>query len=120
VLEITEEILMNELGEVSRIVKELKEVGIEVALDDFGKGFSSLNYLQFVDFSEIKIDKSFVDNIVEDPKSRSLISAICRIGKDLNMRIVCEGVETKDQMEILKEMDCDLIQGYLFSRPYPV
>ena len=92
-------------------------MGVEVSLDDFGTGFSSLKYLQLVRFDEIKIDKSFVDRIALDDNSFVLCAAICRLGTDLGCRIVAEGVEQAEQVDQIRRTGCQQMQGFYHARP---
>ena len=92
-------------------------MGIGVSIDDFGTGYSSLNYLNRFSIDELKIDKSFVSDILKDFDSRKVITAIIALAHNLSLEVVAEGVETREQYEFLKESDCDEIQGYYFSKP---
>ncbi|WP_159433403.1 EAL domain-containing protein [Bacillus tuaregi] len=116
-IEITESILMeNEaiiLGKISR----LKKMGIGIAIDDFGTGYSSLGYLKKLQADILKIDRSFIKGIPEDNDSTDIVAAIVQLAKKLNIRIVAEGVETIEQLSFLENLDCDEIQGYLYSKP---
>ena len=116
-LEITETILIESFDTVLNKLKRLYEYGIGIALDDFGKGYSSLNYIMHLPISTLKIDKSFVDNIFVDAEYNEITCHIINMGKSLGMSIVAEGVENKEQLEYLKKYKCDKIQGYLFSKP---
>jgi diguanylate cyclase (GGDEF)-like protein len=116
-LEITENIMVQEFATVDLVIKQLRNTGFKIALDDFGTGYSSLKYLEKIHIDVLKIDKSFIQSIDTNSKTRVLVESIINIGKANMLEIVAEGVETKDQFEILKEIDCDLIQGYYFSRP---
>ncbi|TAH64443.1 MAG: EAL domain-containing protein [Anaerolineaceae bacterium] len=116
-LEITETILVESFDEVSEKLHLLREKNINIALDDFGKGYSSLSYLKQLPIKTMKIDKSFIDDILkEDDK---FLSYVIALGKELGMCVVAEGVEDEKQLTYLKEHNCDIIQGYLFSRPKP-
>lgn len=120
IFEITEDVFIEDTDRVNSIISELKTVGIGISLDDFGKGFSSLSYISSIDLTELKIDKSFIDNITIDEKQFNIVNSITNIAKTLNIKVVAEGVETHEQLEKLKQTDCDLIQGYLFSKPEPL
>ncbi len=98
---------------------ELTEAGVAFALDDFGTGYSSLNYLRQLPVTSLKIDKSFLQSIMEDYSSQEIALAIITLAHGLNMTVVAEGVETREQAEFLKENKCDKAQGYLFSKPLP-
>ena len=120
VLEITESAALTEVARASVVVEELRRLGVALALDDFGTGFSSLSYLAQLHPEIIKIDKSFVSPETESCRAASLLSAIVSLGRELEMTVVAEGVETVEQLERLRRLGCDLGQGYLFSRPVPV
>ncbi|MDG3085659.1 cache domain-containing protein [Vibrio hannami] len=116
-LEITENVLINELPVVTPIIIELKSLGYTISLDDFGTGYSSLSYLSHLPLDELKIDRLFVDNMLNSEQSDSLVKAILAIAKSSEMRVVAEGVETKMQKDTLIEYGCDVLQGYYFERP---
>lgn len=118
-LEITESILMESYEDIAEKLKLLKDKGVMIALDDFGKGYSSLNYLKQLPISTLKIDKSFVDTILIDDKDKSLTDLIIRIGTTMDLCVVAEGVETQEQFDYLCSHKCSKIQGYFFSRPVP-
>ncbi|MDF2891501.1 MAG: hypothetical protein K0R80_1868 [Clostridia bacterium] len=118
-LEITESILMESYEAIAEKLKLLKGKGVRIALDDFGKGYSSLNYLKQLPISTLKIDKSFVDTISADDKNKSLTDLIVTIGITMGLCVVAEGVETQEQLDYLVEHKCSKIQGYFFSRPVP-
>ncbi len=117
-LEITESILMESFERIASRLQRLRDNRIGIALDDFGKGYSSLNYLKQLPITTMKIDKSFVDQITEGNKVE-LVGHIVSIGKDMGICVVAEGVEHPCQLSYLIEHDCDKIQGFLFSRPVP-
>ena len=98
-------------------MKRIKQVGFKISLDDFGTGTSTLNMLQDMPIDTIKIDKSFVDKIRPENKKKNIIEYIIYIAKKLNLETVAEGVENKEQIEYLRELGCDLIQGYYYSKP---
>ncbi len=118
-LEITESVLIDDLSEVKDKLNILREYGIRVSLDDFGTGFSSLSYLKGLPIDTLKIDKSFIDNVVEDDSSRIIIEAMVSMINKLGFETVAEGVETKEQYEYMRSIGCDVIQGYLLGRPQP-
>lgn len=118
-IEITENSMMDYTEELIEKLSQLKELGITIAIDDFGTGFSSLNYLREFPIDALKIDKSFVDDLLTDEKSVAFIAAIIKLAHALDLHVVAEGVEEADQLAILKEHECDLIQGYYYSRPIP-
>ena len=94
-------------------------MGIHIALDDFGTGYSSFNYLTQIPIDTLKIDKSFVDNISTYTKDCFVAETIVSLAHKLNIKVVAEGVESSDQLKILQENSCDILQGYLFSKPLP-
>ncbi len=118
-LEITETILIESFTTVFTKLNKLKMLGIRIALDDFGKGYSSLNYLKQLPISTLKIDKSFIDSVTIDKEGRTITRHIITLGRSLGMTIIAEGVEYNEQLEYLKKYHCDRIQGYLFSKPLP-
>ena len=105
---------------VGKSLTALRDVGIRVSLDDFGTGYSSLAYLQKFDIDFIKIDQSFVRNLVPDSTNLALCKAIIAMAHALGIQVVAEGVETEQQRDLLTHMGCDFAQGYYFSRPLPV
>jgi diguanylate cyclase (GGDEF)-like protein len=119
-LEITESLMIDNVKEKVRKLEELRALqGLNVLLDDFGTGYSSLSYLRQLPLDVIKIDRSFVPSIVSDPDSLSILTAIVTLAHSLDMSLVAEGVETAEQLHILKLIKCDKAQGYLLSRPVP-
>ncbi|MUK42810.1 EAL domain-containing protein [Aliivibrio fischeri] len=118
--EITENILISDLKSVSPILLELQKLGFGISLDDFGTGYSSLSYLNILPITEIKIDRSFVSSLFTNDQSESLIKAIIAIGASCQMKVVAEGVETKEQLDKLKEYQCDLVQGYYLDKPLSI
>lgn len=115
--EITESVIMKYPEKNIEKLKQLKKLGVSLALDDFGTGYSSLSYLKILPIDSLKIDKSFIDGIVIEEKSEYIIDSIIELAHYLNLIVVAEGVETKEQYDYLKSTNCDLIQGYYFSRP---
>ncbi|MEQ8233888.1 MAG: EAL domain-containing protein [Gammaproteobacteria bacterium] len=118
-LEITESVLIDNRDDVVRTLRGLKELGLRVAMDDFGTGFSSLSYLQSFQFDKLKIDRAFVADMAVDGKEASLVRAIVSMGRSLHMKVVAEGVETEEQAQMLRAFGCDQLQGYLLARPMP-
>lgn len=116
-LEVTESLSIAELGKIVPLLESIKEQGIDVSLDDFGTGYSSLSVLQKLPISELKIDKSFIDEIAYDSSERKLVQSIIEIGKNFGMQTVAEGVESQEQLKILRDLGCDIIQGYFYSKP---
>jgi EAL domain-containing protein (putative c-di-GMP-specific phosphodiesterase class I) len=118
-LEVTESVVMDEIGTVIETLNELKHFGIEVAIDDFGTGFSSLSYLQKLPLSRLKIDRAFVKDI-PDNDTGAIAGLIVSLGQNLGLKTIAEGVETQVQLERLQQMGCDEIQGFLLAKPMPV
>lgn len=116
-LEITEDEIIKDLNYVISILNKLRKKGILIALDDFGVGYSSFNYIKKLPLDTIKIDKSLIFSIENDKKSLSIIQTLITLSKSLNLEVVCEGVEVKNQLKLLETLGCDKIQGYLFSKP---
>jgi len=98
-------------------LQALKNVGVKISLDDFGTGFSSLNYLRKLPINFIKIDKSFIDEITINSKDSFIASSLIDLAHGINLKVVAEGVESLDQLDLLKSYGCDEIQGYYFSKP---
>lgn len=119
VLEITESALIAEISLVVSKMKVLKEKGIQFSLDDFGTGYSSLSYIHHLPIAELKIDKSFVDNITTANQEVPIINSIIQMAQALSLKVVAEGVETKEQVDYLVGHGCNVIQGYYFSKPLP-
>lgn len=120
VLEITETLFMSDFEKVLRTIERLREHGIRISMDDFGTGYSSLSLLRKLPIDELKIDKSFVDTILEDEKAANMVRSIIAIARSHNMELVAEGVEEEAQARVLIEMGCRRFQGYFFSRPQAV
>jgi diguanylate cyclase (GGDEF)-like protein/PAS domain S-box-containing protein len=118
-LEITEGTLIESIEKNADLLNELISIGIKVSLDDFGKGYSSLNYLTALPINTLKIDKSFIDNINEDSRHKAIVNCIINLAKNLNYEVIAEGVEDGMQKGELYEMGCDCIQGYYYSKPLP-
>lgn len=115
-LEITEGVAMDNVEDKIRKLSELKSLGVKIAIDDFGTGYSSLNYLRRFPIDNLKIDQSFVRDISNN-SAKSIISTIVSIGKNLNLGLIAEGVETQEQLKFMTEEQCDKIQGFIFSKP---
>lgn len=116
-LEVTESLLMQPEGSVDRVVAELRTLGVGLCLDDFGTGYASLAYLQRFPASGLKIDRSFVQEVGVSDKSAVLVGGVAKMAHELGMRVVAEGVETREQAERLRGLGCEYAQGYLFARP---
>jgi len=118
-IELTEDLFIEDFYSAQKKIEALKEIGLKIALDDFGTGFSSLSYLNKLDVDKIKIDKSFIDNILHDETSQRLVSSIISMSKSLGLEVIAEGVENKEQLLFLQEEGCYEVQGYYFSKPLP-
>lgn len=116
-LEVTESALMEHIGELPEMLRRLDSLGVRLVLDDFGTGFSSLNYLKHFPFHTLKVDKSFIDSVPESQDAGSLVRGIIAMGKSLGLNVVSEGVEREDQYGFVKNAGVDSVQGYLFARP---
>ncbi|WP_207002546.1 putative bifunctional diguanylate cyclase/phosphodiesterase [Trinickia mobilis] len=116
-LEITESFLMQDIDQAAQILSQLSDAGIQLSVDDFGTGYSCLAYLKRLPVSTIKVDRSFVKEIVDDASDRSIVSTIVGLAKNLNLHTLAEGVEEEDQVELLLSIGCDSCQGFYFSRP---
>ncbi|HZN05784.1 MAG TPA: EAL domain-containing protein [Pyrinomonadaceae bacterium] len=115
-LELTESSIMKDPEQAIEKLHELKLMGIRVAIDDFGTGYSSLNYLKRFPIDTLKIDKSFVSDLCKDPHDTAIVRAIITLGHALDLTVVAEGVETQEQLQYLSSLDCDVVQGFLFSK----
>ena len=118
-LEITESILMNDIERTITLLEQLSDMGLDLAIDDFGTGYSSLNYLKRFPLNKLKIDKSFIDDVITDKDDAKIVSAIIGLSHNLNLNVICEGVESSDQHGWLRDHKCNEIQGYYFSKPLP-
>jgi len=118
-LELTESILMQEVGEAMRMLESLKRLGLSIAVDDFGTGYSSLNYLKRFPIDVLKIDRSFVDGLPAGEQDAQITRVIIAMAHSLGMTVIAEGVETQAQLDFLREHGCDEVQGFLLGRPMP-
>ncbi|HET8706935.1 MAG TPA: EAL domain-containing protein, partial [Pseudomonadales bacterium] len=118
--EITESVLMHNLNQGIAILKDLKALGVGLAIDDFGIGYSSLNYLKRFPIDTLKIDRSFVMDIPQDKSDMEIAAAVIAMAHKLELKVVAEGVETEEQLKFLQENHCDLCQGYFFGKPMPL
>ena len=118
-LEITETILLQDSEATLATLYRLRELGVRIVMDDFGTGYSSLSYLQSFPFDKIKIDRSFVKDIAENPGSLNIVRAVAALAKGLGMSTTAEGVETAEQLESIRSEGCTEMQGFLFSRALP-
>lgn len=120
ILEITEEVMIEDLKLIQDVIKKLKNIGVKISLDDFGSGYSSLNYLSVLDIDELKIDKSFVDQIANNERIEIMLESIIALASSYQLNVVAEGVETKKQFLKLMILGCTEIQGFYFSKPEPL
>lgn len=116
-LEITESLYMHDLDYIMKILNKFRDIGIKISMDDFGTGYSSLSILNKLPIDELKIDKQFIDNILELNSSYKMIQSIVNIAKAFDFHLLAEGTETKEQIEALKKLECKTYQGYFFSKP---
>lgn len=117
ILEITETAVMNNVDLAIRLLKEIKEIGVQLGIDDFGTGYSSLSYLKKMPMDEVKIDRSFVHDMLEDPDNGTIVDAIIQLGHSLGLSVIAEGTESLDQIKYLQECECDIAQGFYYSHP---
>ena len=118
-LEITESALMKDAATALVVLRALKDIGVLLAIDDFGTGYSSLSYLQRFPLDVLKVDRMFVEELGRDAGGDEIVSAVITLAHALGLEVVAEGVETTQQLDILRGLDCDFAQGFLFSRPVP-
>ena len=120
-IEITESSSRMDIQALAMLIKQLRDIGFSVSLDDFGARYSNLAILTKIDFDNIKLDKSLVDSIVTNEKAHAIVGHTISMGKSLNhTHSVAEGIETDEQLHLLSQLDCDVGQGYYFSRPHPI
>lgn len=118
-IEVTEDALLDNVETASQVVRGLKAAGLTFSLDDFGAGYSSLHHLRTMPFDKIKIDRSFIQEILDCPKSQYLVEAIVRLSRSLGTQVLAEGIETEEQAALLRSVGCDLAQGWLYGKPIP-
>ena len=118
-VEITESVMMESFDWSLQVITELKDMGIKVALDDFGSGYSSLNYLKSIPINTLKIDKTFIDGICKGSYEKIITGEIIELAHKMELEVVAEGVEMEEQISYLKEKNCNKIQGYYFGKPMP-
>ena len=118
-LELTESMVMHDPESVIAMLQQLKKLGVQLSIDDFGTGYSSLSYLKRLPVSSLKIDQSFVRELEQEPNAAAIAKAVISLGHSLDMKVIAEGVETESQLSFLLENRCDVMQGFLFSRPLP-
>ena len=119
-LELTETLVMRDVQESSRQLSQLKRLGFHIAVDDFGTGYSSLSYLHQLPIDTLKIDKSFIDKVTEPAGTRPIVEAVLSLSRSLSLTTIAEGVESREQCEILNQLGCDIIQGFYFFKPLPI
>ena len=117
-LEITEGTILSDNTIIQKVIKKIKKSKFKILVDDFGTGYSSISMLKSLDIDGIKIDRSFI--IDETEKGKEILKYVIKLGKSLNLSLTAEGVETKEQLEYLKKLNCDIIQGYYFSKPLEI
>jgi EAL domain-containing protein (putative c-di-GMP-specific phosphodiesterase class I) len=115
--EITESAAMEDAQATLRLFTRLTDAGVHLSIDDFGTGYSSLSYLRKLPASQIKIDRSFVQDLETEPDARSIVLAVIKLSHALGLEVVAEGVETVAQQDILKQLECDQLQGFLYAKP---
>ncbi|MCB9982461.1 MAG: EAL domain-containing protein [Rhodospirillales bacterium] len=118
-LEITERLLMGQPDNAKETLAMCRKAGMSISIDDFGTGYSSLSYLHYFPIDTLKIDRSFVKDMLNNDGSAALVKSIISLGKSLNMKIVAEGVENKEEAVMLRDLGCDMAQGYYFAKPMP-
>ena len=118
-IEVTESLLMTEQEQATRMLNELRALGLHMSIDDFGTGYSSLSYLRTLPIDELKIDRSFLIDVATSSDSAAIVRAVLALAHSLDMEVVAEGVETRDQLDFLREHGCDAFQGFLFSKAVP-
>src|SRR5437763_4144495 len=116
-LEITEGAVMDNIDSATEMLRHLRDLGVQLAIDDFGTGYSSLSYLHRFPIDTLKIDRSFVTRMANNPENLEIVRTIVMLAQVLGMDVVAEGVETKEQLKLLRDLQCEYGQGYYFSRP---
>ncbi len=119
-LELTESMLLENIEDTILTMETLRKIGVRFSLDDFGSGYSSLQYLKRLPLDQLKIDQSFVRDIAFDSSDRAIVSTIIAMAKSLELEVIAEGVETEEQRDYLLNKGCTHYQGYLFSKPVPI
>ncbi len=116
-LEITESVVMENAELATNTLQQLRQLGVHLSIDDFGTGYSSLSYLHRFPVNTLKIDRSFIGRMASGDENSEIVKTICTLANNLGMEVVAEGVETREQMELLRKLKCEYGQGYLFSKP---
>jgi EAL domain-containing protein (putative c-di-GMP-specific phosphodiesterase class I) len=119
VIELTEQSLAIDFETAVTVVTELRAIGVSVAVDDYGTGYSSLRYLHRFDADVVKVDRSFVANVVDSVHTQKIVRSVMHMAQSLNLQSIAEGIETEEQLAMVRSLGCELGQGYLFSRPVP-
>lgn len=119
-IEITESVIINGTDRAIEILKSISALGVQVAIDDFGTGYSSLSYLRRLPIHQIKLDRSFIENLNSNHQDAAIVNTIIQLAHQLNLEVVAEGVETLEQVRLLHQQGCDLLQGYFYARPAPI
>jgi EAL domain-containing protein (putative c-di-GMP-specific phosphodiesterase class I) len=108
---------MGDAEKSGHVLAQLKALGVRLSIDDFGTGYSSLSRLHRIPVDTLKIDRSFISNMDRDPESREIVRTIIMLAHNLGLKVVAEGAETEEHIKLLKQLDCEMAQGYFFSRP---
>ena len=119
-IEITEGVIISGADRAIEILKSIRALGVHVVIDDFGTGYSSLSYLRLLPITQIKLDRSFIENLTISVQDAAIVRSIIFLAHQLNLEVVAEGVETLEQAILLYQQDCDLFQGYFYARPAPI
>ena len=119
-LELTEGMLLDNVNDIVAAMNALNKIGVRFSLDDFGKGYSSLQYLKQLPLDQLKIDRSFVRDLVNNNSDKAIVRTIIAMARSLNLDVIAEGVETEAQKNLLKKKGCEIFQGYLFGKPVPI
>lgn len=119
-LEITETAVIKDLVQAQRAINAFRELGCGISLDDFGTGYSSLSQLHALPLTKLKIDRTFVTDIHQNPASYKIVKSLLALSQDMGLQCISEGVETEAELQALRSLGCTLVQGYLFSRPMPL
>ncbi len=119
-LELTEGVLIEDLSRIQEKLNRVRKTGVSISIDDFGTGYSSLSRIKSLPVDNIKIDKSFIDDLENSPQNLKIVQAIILMAHGLQLKVVAEGVETENQLSILRKEQCNIVQGYLLSRPLAV
>ena len=118
-LEITEGMMMNHVSEKIALLNQIRELGVKLSIDDFGTGYSSLSYLKNLPIDTIKIDRTFIECITHNDQDRAIVSLLINLSHSLNLVVIAEGAESREQVDLLRSLGCDLIQGYFFHKALP-